>query len=34
MLNDQFSSVFSAEDPGDVPMPEVIFEACTDEKLF
>jgi len=29
VLNDQFSSEFSAEDPGVVPMPEVITKAGT-----
>jgi len=34
MLNYQLSSVFSAQNPGDVPMPALIFKASTDEKLL
>ena len=33
ILNDQFSSVFSAEEPGVVPVPEPVFRACEDEMM-
>src|SRR5664279_6426731 len=33
ILNDQFSSDFSAEEPGVVPVLEPVFRACEDEMM-